>query len=59
MALNVLVHPATGAVIERRGARHFEDCRITKRFQALAMGLLAKCARARAGTSRFVAKGVR
>jgi antitoxin component of MazEF toxin-antitoxin module len=45
MAVDVSVHPQTGAVIVRPGVRYFEDGEVTKRFETVAKGLLAKRAR--------------
>ena len=45
MAVDVSVHPQTGAVIVRPGVRLFEGGEVTKRFETLAKGLLAKRAR--------------
>lgn len=33
MSVDVSVHPTTGAVTIRPGVRHFEDGKVTKRFQ--------------------------
>jgi antitoxin component of MazEF toxin-antitoxin module len=45
MTVDVSVHPQTGAVIVRPGVRYFEGGEVTKRFETLAKGLLAKRAR--------------
>jgi antitoxin component of MazEF toxin-antitoxin module len=44
--VDVAVHPATGAVVIRPGARHFEDGRITKRFRALADSVFVRYGKA-------------
>ena len=52
MAVEVSVHPQTGAVTIRPGVREFEGGKTTKRFEALAEELL----RARAEVYRELAK---
>lgn len=52
MAVEVSVHPQTGAVTIRPGAREFEGGKATKRFEALAEELL----RSRAEVYRELAK---
>jgi len=42
MAVDVSVHPQTGAVTIRPGARYFEGGRVTKRFERLANELLQR-----------------
>jgi len=42
MTVDVSVHPQTGAVIVRPGAREFEGGKVTKRFDRIAKDLLAK-----------------
>ncbi len=36
MTVDVTVHPQTGAVVIRPGLRHFENGKVTKRFERLA-----------------------
>ena len=52
MAVEVSVHPQTGAVTIRPGVREFENGKVTKRFEALAEDLL----RERAEVYRELAK---
>jgi antitoxin component of MazEF toxin-antitoxin module len=52
MAVEVSVHPQTGAVTIRPGAREFQDGKVTKRFEAVAEDLL----RVRAEVYRELAK---
>jgi antitoxin component of MazEF toxin-antitoxin module len=52
MAVEVSVHPQTGAVTIRPGVREFEGGKATKRFEALAEELL----RSRAEVYRELAK---
>jgi antitoxin component of MazEF toxin-antitoxin module len=52
MAVEVSVHPQTGAVTIRPGVRSFEGGKATKRFERLANGLLEK----RASLYRELAK---
>lgn len=52
MAVDVSVHPQTGAVTIRPGVREFENGKVTKRFEALAEELL----RRRAEVYRELAK---
>jgi antitoxin component of MazEF toxin-antitoxin module len=52
MAVDVSVHPQTGAVIVRPGIRYFEDGKATKRFKAAAGALLDR----RAALYRALAK---
>ena len=40
--VDVAVHPATGAVVIRPGARLFEGGRVTKRFRTLADSVLVR-----------------
>ena len=42
MAVDVSVHPQTGAVTVRPGVQYFENGKVTKRFEALAQELLRK-----------------
>jgi antitoxin component of MazEF toxin-antitoxin module len=50
--VDVSVHPATGAVVIRPGARFFDDGKVTKRFKAAASSLLER----RASLYRELAK---
>ena len=50
--VDVAVHPATGAVVIRPGARQFEGGRVTKRFRAMSLSLLDR----RAALYRELAK---
>ena len=50
--VDVAVHPATGAVVIRPGARLFEAGRVTKRFRAMSLSLLER----RAALYRELAK---
>ena len=50
--VDVAVHPATGAVVIRPGARLFEGGRVTKRFRAMSLSLLDR----RAALYRELAK---
>lgn len=43
--VDVSIHPQTGAVTIRPGARYFEDGRVTRRFQRLAEELRARRAK--------------
>lgn len=52
MPVDVSVHPQTGAVTIRLGAREFEKGKVTKRFEALVDDLLEK----RAAVYRELAK---
>jgi len=52
MAVELSVHPQTGAVTIRPGVREFENGKVTKRFEALADELL----RERAEVYRELAK---
>lgn len=52
MAVEVSVHPRSGAVTIRPGVRHFEGGRVTKRFAALTEELLER----RAGLLRRLAQ---
>jgi antitoxin component of MazEF toxin-antitoxin module len=52
MSVEVSVHPQTGAVTIRPGAREFEGGKVSKRFEALAERLL----RERAEVYRALAK---
>ncbi|MCU0250813.1 MAG: AbrB/MazE/SpoVT family DNA-binding domain-containing protein [Vicinamibacterales bacterium] len=38
--VEVTVHPATGAVVIRPGAKYFEDGKVTRRFRTLADSVL-------------------
>jgi antitoxin component of MazEF toxin-antitoxin module len=42
MAVDVTVHPQTGAVTIRPGVRYFEDGKVTERFRDLARELLER-----------------
>jgi antitoxin component of MazEF toxin-antitoxin module len=42
MAVDVTVHPQTGAVTIRPGVRYFEDSKVTERFRDLARELLER-----------------
>lgn len=42
MAVEVSVHPQTGAITIRPGVRTFEDGKVTKRFEELADDLLRR-----------------
>lgn len=42
MSVELSVHPQTGAVTIRPGARYLEGGKVTKRFDALANALLAR-----------------
>jgi len=46
MSVEVSVHPQTGAVTVRPGARHFESGKATPRFEKLANELLARRSKA-------------
>ena len=46
MSVDVSVHPQTGAVTIRAGARQFEQGKTTRRFEKLAEELLARRAKA-------------
>ena len=46
MSVEVSVHPQTGAVTIRPGARHFEGGKVTTRFEKLANELLARRSKA-------------
>jgi antitoxin component of MazEF toxin-antitoxin module len=50
--VDVAVHPATGAVVIRPGARFFDDGKVTRRFKAAASSLLER----RASLYRELAK---
>ncbi len=50
--VDVAVHPATGAVVIRPGARFFDDGKVTKRFKAASSALLER----RASLYRELAK---
>jgi len=52
MAVEVSIHPRSGAVTIRPGVRHFEGGRVTKRYAALAEELLER----RAGLLRRLAE---
>lgn len=43
--VEVDVHPTTGAVTIRPGVKFFEDGKVTRRFQALARGLIGRRAK--------------
>ena len=51
-SVEVAVHPTTGAVVVRPGARLFDDGKVTKRFKAAASSLLER----RAALYRELAK---
>ena len=40
--VDVVVHPSTGAVVIRTGARYFDDGKVTKRLKAISSSLLER-----------------
>jgi len=50
--VDVAVHPATGAVVIRAGAKYFDDGKVTRRFRAISSSLLER----RAALYRELAK---
>jgi antitoxin component of MazEF toxin-antitoxin module len=41
-AVDVSVHPTTGAIVIRAGVRYFEDGKVTKRFREMAEALMKR-----------------